>query len=315
MSALVTVVGTIFMDCKGFAQTAYHPAGRNLGTVRFVHGGVGRNVAENLARLGVPVALASSVDASGLGDEIVGRLEQAGVRTEYVLRASSRGMGMWLAILDENGNLAGSISHMPDLDHFRELVASRGEQFVRQSSHIAIEMDLDEQITGRVIELARKHNRPVYGIPGNLDVISKHPELLRGMECFICNDIEGSKLTGTDLTQLDTAALRQRLAAFADSAGLRSMVMTLGAKGAVYYDAAAQQSGHQPVFPVRVVDTTGAGDAFFSGTVMGLVRGLPLRDAVVCGTKVAGWTIESAENNCQELGERVQQDELLQKLL
>jgi len=315
MKPFVTVIGTIFMDCKGFAQGPYDPEGRNLGSIQFVHGGVGRNVAENLARLGVPAALGSSVDTSGVGNEIVDRLNRIGVHTEYLLRAAQRGMGMWLAILDEKGNLAGSISQMPDLALLRELVFSRGKEIVRHSSHIALEIDLSEEISRKVVELAKAHGKPVYGIPGNLDVIMKHPDLLRGMDCFICNDIEGSKLLCVEVDQLETEQLCQRLAEYVTSSGLRSMVITLGAKGSVYYDSATQQSGHQPVFPVRLVDSTGAGDAFFSGTVMGLVRGLPLRQAVICGTKVAGWTIESAENNCQELGERMQNDEVMKELL
>ena len=315
MFPFVTVIGTIFMDCKGFARQHYNPHGRNLGSIEFVHGGVGRNVAENLARLDVPVALASSVDSTGVGHDIVSRLERAGVRTEYLLRVEQRGMGMWLAILDENGDLAGSISQMPDLDLLRDLLYTRGKEIVEHSSHIALEIDLSEELSRKVIELAKKYHRPIFGIPGNFDVIMNHPDLLRDMDCFICNEIEGSTLLGRNISGLRTESLIEHLRNYVRSSGLRSMVITLGEQGAVYYDARTEMAGHQTVFPVNVVDTTGAGDAFFSGTVMGLVRGLSLRDAVICGTKVAGWTIESPENNCPDLAERVRRDQLLMELL
>ena len=48
----IAVIGTVFVDIKGFADAHYDPAGRNVGQIKLVHGGVGRNVAEDVARLG-----------------------------------------------------------------------------------------------------------------------------------------------------------------------------------------------------------------------------------------------------------------------
>jgi len=315
MQPRVTAIGTIFMDCKGFARQSYHPSGRNLGSIQFVHGGVARNVVENLARLDVPVSFATSVDQSGVGQEVIARLKEAGVGLENLLPVPERGMGMWLAILDEHGNLAGSISQMPELAHLRRLVSMRGEAIVQASSHLVLELDLSEDITRRVLELAEAYGKPVYGIPGNLDIVLRYPEFLRGLSCFVCNDVEASKLVQADLTAMEPEQVRLHLIAFAEASGLRSMVITLGSRGSVFYDTSTRDSGFQPVFPVQVVDSSGAGDAFFSGTVTGLIRGLPLRDAVVCGTKVAGWTIESPENNCLQLGKRMRSDAFFQKFL
>lgn len=92
----MAVIGTNFIDCKGFAKQKYNPLGRNLGIVKFVHGGVGRNVAENLANLGLPVFFVSTVDNFALGTEVVHRLSSAGVNLEYLSYADQKGMGMWL---------------------------------------------------------------------------------------------------------------------------------------------------------------------------------------------------------------------------
>jgi pseudouridine kinase len=315
MTDLVTVIGTVFVDCKGFAKESYNPLGRNLGSIQFVHGGVGRNVVENLANLNVSASFVSTLDDSALGEEISKRLKDAAVSVEYLLRTPSEGMGMWLAVLDENGDLVGSISQMPNLATLQNLVHQRGEDIVKSSSHVVLELDLNEHISRRVLELANQWQKPVYGIPGNLDVILKHRDLLGKLECFICNNIEAEKLVGDDFNTLDTEGKIAALVKYVDSASLKSMVVTLGADGSIYYDRTTKQSGYQPVFPVQLLDSSGAGDAFFSGTVMGLVRGLTLGDAVVCGTKVAGWTIESKENNCRELREKTRQDEVFQSLL
>ena len=87
---------------------------------------------------------------------------------------------------------------------------------------------------------------------------------------------------------------------------LQSVVVTLGPHGCVYWDAAIGQSGVQPALKARVVDTCGAGDAFFSGTVTGLARGETLAQAVRLGTRVAACTIQSAENNCLALAQALE---------
>lgn len=314
MKPFVSVIGTIFIDCKGFAAQAYQPDGRNLGSIQFVHGGVGRNVAENLANLEVPTGLVSSVDRTGLGDEVLARLARVNVETKHVQACEKEGMGMWLAILNENGDLAGSISQMPNLGALEAAVKQHGDALVSESTHIVLEIDLTEAIARETLTVAHRHNRPVYGIPGNLDIVQKHPDLLDGMEGFICNNFEADQLLGIDFTHLGRADQQAALAAFAEKHGLRQFVVTLGENGSVFYDSRTKEAGYQPVFPVKMVDSSGAGDAFFSGTVMGLVRGLTLAEAVVCGTKVAAWTIESPENNCQTLRDNMQADEIFQQL-
>jgi pseudouridine kinase len=314
MKNFVTVIGTVFVDCKGFAKQKYVPQGRNLGSIQFVHGGVGRNVAENLANLDLNTAFVSTTDISGLGIEIKQRLEGVHVNTDF-LKQADQGMGMWLAVLDENGDLAGSISQMPNLSALESIIAEFGQQIVERSSHIALELDLNEQLSNAVISMAVQQQKPVFGIPGNLDVVLKNKGMLKQLECFICNDIEAERLIEKNLSHLSPDDILQELVAFTDASGLRSMVITLGEKGSLYYDSVTQEKGHQPIFPVQLVDSSGAGDAFFSGTIMGLARGLSLKEAVVCGTKVAGWTIESQENNCLDLQNKISQDEHFQRLL
>ncbi|MGM0882766.1 MAG: PfkB family carbohydrate kinase [Bacillota bacterium] len=315
MHSPVCVIGTIFIDCKGFAIQSYHPYTRNLGNIQFVHGGVGRNIAENLANLHLLTTFVTSVDDTAIGREVVERLQKLKVNNEYQIRSKQRGMGMWLAVLDEKGDLAGSISQIPDFTLLQRFIASKGKTVIGQSSHIALELDLTIEIANHVIKIAKKEKKPIYGVPGNLDVILKHTEILGDLDCFICNNFEADLFLKLDFTNLTVDQKIDSLIQFVERSGLGSMVVTLGDQGSVYYDSFTKDSGYQPVFPVKLVDTSGAGDAFFSGTVMGLIKGLPLKKAVICGTKVAGWTIESPENTCLDLPMKIQQDEFFRKQL
>ena len=310
MKPTVAVIGTVFVDCKGFSNQVFNPAGRNLGQVKFFHGGVGRNVAENLANLQIPVIFASTVDRSGIGHEVVTRLQNAKVDVTYISVSETCGMGFWLALLDNTGDLAGAISQMPDLVTYQKYILNKGKEIIAKATDVVLELDLNIDISRNVVNWAKESNKPVYGIPGNLSVISEYPDILTGIDCFVCNDIEAAKLMNVTLDTQNHDEIISKLIKFVNSYNMRSMVITLGSDGAVYYDYQTKTSGFQEIFPVDVIDTSGAGDAFFSGTVMGLVRGQHLKRAVAYGAKVASWTIQCKENNCPDLQKRIEKDPL-----
>ena len=117
----IVIVGAVFVDIKGFPFNNYIPAGRNAGTVEFVHGGVGRNVAEDIANLELRPTFVSMVDANAQGEEVIKKLSDHKVNTRFVI-TSPDGMGMWLAIFDETGDVVGSISKRPVIDPLIELI-------------------------------------------------------------------------------------------------------------------------------------------------------------------------------------------------
>lgn len=294
--ANTVVVGVTFVDVKGFPMGKYDPQGRNLGSVKIVHGGVSRNVVENFANVGMPVSFASMLEDSAIGRDVARRLTNAGADLTYTTQADDNGLGMWLVILDDNGNLAGSISRMPDLSVLENYIAVYGEEIVSHAENIVLEIDLNEHIAAMVLDLAEKYHKKVYTVVGNMSVILAHPEYVSRTDCFICNEIEASKFFGLDLTGYTPEQMQRFLPGAAQIAKIPSMVVTMGAQGSVYFDG--NECGVCPIYPTSVVDTSGAGDAFFSGTVMGLTRSMPLSEAVRYGAKLASMTIAVEESSC-----------------
>ena len=294
--ANTVVVGVTFVDVKGFPKGKYDPQGRNLGSVKIVHGGVARNVVEDFANLGMPVSFLSMLEDSAIGRDVARRLTNAGADLSCTTETEDNGLGMWLVILDENGNLAGSISRMPDLSVLENYIAIYGEEVIAESANVVLEIDMNERIASTILYFAEKYHKKVYSIVGNMSVILAHPDYLSRTDCFICNEIEATKLFGDDLTEYSVEQMAEYLPGAARRMKIPSMVVTMGSKGSVYYDG--ERSGICPIFPTSVVDTSGAGDAFFSGTVMGLTRQLPLEEAVRYGAKLASMTIASEENAC-----------------
>lgn len=287
------VIGGVFVDVKGFAREAYKPLERNVGDVQVTAGGVCRNVAENLSKLGREAQFVSMVDDDAIGSQTREGLSALGVGVEHVI-AAKNGMGMWLAILDEKGDLAGSISRQPDFTALEAYLKANGDAIMAETDGVVLEFDMNEAISSLVMELAKRHGKPVYAIVGNMGVILRHPEFLHDVACFICNEMEAGRLFRADLTALGPDRMLEALKQGSAVAGIPAMVITMGANGSVYIDHRTGEFGFCPPEDVDVVDTTGAGDAFFSAAVASLMNGAPLAQAVREGTLLAARTLTVA---------------------
>lgn len=123
----IVVMGAVFVDIKGFPDDVYIPDGRNAGKVEYIHGGVSRNVVEDIANMELRPTFLSIVDESALGDAVVRKLNNHKVNTEYI-QSAPNGMGTWLAVFDNNGDLAGSISQRPDLMPLLDVLEKKGDE-------------------------------------------------------------------------------------------------------------------------------------------------------------------------------------------
>ena len=299
----MVVVGVVFLDIKGFPFFKYDAVGTNLGNVLMTHGGVARNVAENMANLGAEVEFVTMLDDDSLGREARLRLRGAGVKLTHAVSTPDKGMGMWLAVFNEKGDLAGSVSHMPDASPIERLFDEKGEEIIRSCRGVALEIDLSEKVSERVFELAERFDKPVYAIVANMSVILRRPDFMARTACVILNEIEAGRLFGREIRALSPEEMLEAISEAAPAMGIRSIVVTMGARGAVYLDAENGLRGVCPAVPCRVVDTTGAGDAFFSAVVESLARGMRLDDAVTCGARLASMTVSTSESTCPHVDE------------
>ena len=296
----VTVMGFIFVDIKGFAKGDYRPKERNLGQVKFVQGGVARNVAENIGGTGMNVRFVSLSDNTAIGQESIDRLRASGIDTDYI-RVVDDGLGIWLVILDEGNDVAGQISRPPDTAKLEKLVDECGDEIVRNTQSIVLELDMGDSISEKVLKLAEKYGRNVYTIVGNMSVIARRPDLVKRLHCFVCNEAEIGRLIGEDLTKASWIEMLARIETLCKSEKYPAIVVTMGAYGCVYYDPATGDKGHASSRAVKIADTTGAGDAFLSGVVYGLEKGLPLHTAVEIGTDMAAKVLGMEESSCADM--------------
>ena len=294
------VIGVVFVDVKGFPHGKYISTGRNIGDVKIVHGGVSRNVAQNLANVGNDVTFITMFEPDALGSGVRANLAANGVDLTYAIEAPA-GMGIWLAVMNENGDLAGSISRQPDSSRLDALFQERGDEIMQNCDDVVLEIDMRASIADRVFELAEKHQRDIYVIVGNMGVILKRQALLSRARLIVMNEIEAGLLFGCTLDPADPERVLEVTRIEAKKRDLKQIVVTLGVHGSIYFDSRNGDAGFVPAEPTRLVDSTGAGDAFFSGTVDGLIHGMNLRDACARGAHLASLTIQTEENTCPRI--------------
>lgn len=291
----ITVIGAVFIDIKGFPLAQYIPGGRNVGNVVQVHGGVSRNIAEDIGNISLHPNFVSVVDYSGTGIDTIERLKEHGVNTEYIIKEKD-GLGIWLAVFDNNGDVTASISKRPDLMPLRQLLLEKGDELCAKTDSFALEIDLEEEVLEVIFDLAEKYNKPVYAAVSNMSIAMERRNYLRKVACLVCNLQEAGLLFSCELENLNIDMLKSVLYKKARDAKIQRMIVTLGERGCIYIDY--DSCGYYSAYSMDVIDTTGAGDAFFAGVAVGLNYGKSMREAAVIGTRLASSVIATKESTC-----------------
>ena len=268
----IVVIGAVFVDIKGYPLSTYIPGGRNAGRVEQVHGGVSRNVAEDIANVELQPTFVSLVDDTGIGQDVINKLKAHKVNTKYI-RTVPDGMGTWLAVFDNDGDVCAAISKRPDTSPLTRLLEEKGDEIFKDCDSIALELDLEKDTVKQVLRFAKKYNKKVFAAVSNMSIAMERRDFLQQIDCFVCNQQEAGLLFSDDYDHLSPA----QSAVYASHNG---------------------ESGMIPAKKVDVIDTTGAGDSFFAGTVIGLTYGKNPAQSCEIGSRLAASVICTSDNVC-----------------
>lgn len=292
----IVVFGATFVDIKGYPLAQYIPAGRNVGRVIQVHGGVSRNVVEDIANIELSPTFVTVLDNSGTSTDVIEKLKKHRVNTDYIIRDED-GLGSWLAIFDNNGDVIASISKRPDLSKILEVLEDKGDEIISNCDSIVVEIDMEVAILKKIFELADKYGKDIYAVVSNMSIAMERRDLIKKVSCLVCNDQEAGLLFSEDYEDMNPEELKELILTRIENAQIKRMVVTMGQKGAVY----AEENGNCGICPpqkVDVIDTTGAGDSFFAGIAIGLTYGKTLEESCTIGTRLASSVISTKENVC-----------------
>ena len=292
----IVVIGATFVDIKGFPYDTYLPDGRNAGWIEYIHGGVARNVVEDIANLELRPTFVSIVDDTPLGESVVRKLQKHKVNVDYMMTRPD-GMGTWLAVFDSNGDVAGSISKRPDMMPLVELLEEKGDEIFSKAKTVVIEVDIDKDIVKKVFKLAKQHQVKICGLVSNMSIAVERRDFLQSCDCFICNRQEAGLLFLEDYSGKSLEEMQEILSEKVARAKIPAMIVTMGEQGAVFADCDGNKGSHASR-KVQVKDTTGAGDAFCAGVAAGITYGKTIAESLEIGTVLAASVITSLDNVC-----------------
>ena len=291
------IIGAASIDTKGRANQAIQAGTSTPGAIRVSVGGVGRNIAENLARLGEPVILLSAVGDDGSGRRILQQATDCGIGVSHVLVDNSHRTAAYLAVLDQTGNMVMSID---DMGINRDLITPnflyRRRSLFRDACMIVLDANLAPATLNTIFKLAPKYEVPVCADPTTASLAPRLCPHLSHLTLVTPNAAEAEALCGLRVTDRETAL---QAAHKLVSLGVQIAIVTLGATGLVY--ATSQESGHVPALASEIVDLTGAGHALTAAVVFDLLNDFPIDEAVRLGTSAAALTLQSRETVCPTL--------------
>lgn len=290
------VVGAANIDIGGF------PAGRlamqdsNPGRIRLSAGGVGRNIACNLARLGVETHLVAA-----LGDDAFARIVRedcadAGVECDLAFEFPGAASSSYLFIADAGGDMQLAVNDMQICDRLTPDALATRLDALNGMDAVVIDANLPE---ATVAFLAENVHAPMLA-----DAVSaaKARRLLPAMarlRALKPNALEAEALTGLPVHDRKSAEAAARALV---GMGVGQVYITLGERGVCCADA--NEVRFIPGMPMQMVNATGAGDAFTAALAWALVNGdAPPRARAMAGLAAASLAVESAQTVNPKLSE------------
>jgi pseudouridine kinase len=286
--APVLVIGAAGVDIVGRLRGELNTVGSSPARIRTSFGGVARNVAENLARLGHPVTLISAVGADQSGDQLLAQAAAAGVDVNHVLRNPQVPTGAYIGILSSRGAVKLAVDDMRAVAAVTPQVLKEKANLFKDASVIYLDANLSKETLRTVFSLARKANRPVCADPTAASLAPRLRPYLGRLRMISPNEVEASVLAER---LIDPSQHDQSLSAakFLVSLGVEIAVISLGEFGLCY--ATSEINGRIPAIRTEIVDPTGAGDALMATLIFSMLNGIQLDEAMRLGVTAASMTL------------------------
>ena len=281
----VLVIGGANIDIKARCAAAHVAATSNPAHISHKPGGVARNIAHNLGRLGAKVSLLSVVgnDAAGVG--LLDATALAGVDVSLSFKAPNT-TGTYLAILDEQGELITAVNDMEILQAITPDVIAQNEKAITAARLVIVDCNLPVETLQAIAKLA---SAKLIVEPVSVSKAQKLKKL--GTSIFLAtpNLDQIEALTGTRDPQAAATLLHD--------GGIKNLVIHAGAHGAYISDG--ESFCHVPSRARKIVDVTGAGDAATAGLALGLLQGWPLAKAAELGQDISAKVIASTASTLE----------------
>jgi len=292
MSNFVAVIGAANIDIGGTPKFPLVMKDSNPGKIEVNYGGVGRNIAHNLALLGVKVKLFSVIGGDALGKGMIADCNSLGIDTSEVLITPNETSSMYLYINNDMGDMELALSHVKiDKLLTPEYLESKLE-ILNSADAVVVDCNLSHEALSYIIENCKA---PIYIDPVSQAQARKLEGILSGIDTIKPNRLEAEFLTGMTIrTESDFKAAAEALL----DSGIRRIFISMGPEGILAADSENMIIVSQ--YPAEVRCTTGAGDSATAALLYATLNSASMEDdlsklayAAKAANAVGAMTIES----------------------
>lgn len=290
----IVVIGGIVADIQGFAQSAILPGESNIGSVSFSSGGVARNIAENLARLDLPVILLSAVGCDSYGKMVIDATQKSGVDTSLVMQKQDISTAVYLALFDNHNHLSAAIAGMEIFETITAEYLKTNFEILNNAEIIVADTNLPLAAL-EYLAHSFKHKK-IFIDPVSLAKTEKIVNLSGCYHTIKPNLNEAEILSGVKITDLDSA---EKAGKKIVSQGCQNCFISMAEKGVLAINKS--QTVHQAAPKVKISSVSGAGDAFMAGLVFGAYHNYSLQNSAAFANKMAALTLQSTQTISEEI--------------
>lgn len=302
----VVVVGGANLDIKGYSPN-YIKGSSSPGWIKESSGGVGRNIAEDLALLGQEVVLLTAISSDHFGRKLKEETKDAGVDISHfkVTSAQDQKTGVYLAHLDQNGELIGAINDMRILKEIDSDYLNDKRKIIETSTMVIFDTNLEEMTISYLLELCKDKKMVKIADTVSLEKALKLKGKLENIDYLRGNLDEIEVVLGIvkieETEKAQDLSIKERIERIFKFYGknryLPEMIISTGSDGAYYLsqkdEIKLKHFKSEEMKSEEIVETTGAGDALTAGLAAGMINKNSVEESIKLGIKAAALTVKS----------------------
>ena len=283
----VAVVGGINVDICGRSFAPLVEADSNPGAVSLSLGGVGRNIAHNMALMGLEVRMLTAFGDDLNGQRVAASCSELGIDLSNALRVSDAATSTYLYITDQEGEMALAVSDMEICKKITPAYLAANLAVLNNAQAVVADTNIPQE---SLIYLAENVTVPLFVDTVSTKKAEKIRPILSKIHTLKPNRLEAELLSGVKIAcSEDVSKAADKLTEM----GLHRMFISMGADGV--YAAMGEERARLYNIPGNMVNTTGCGDAFMAALVWAYMQGSTLEETARAGLAAGSIAMESEE--------------------
>jgi len=259
----VLVIGGSVIDIFGYPHQKMIMHDSNPGYLIKSLGGVGRNIAENLCRLNVDVEFISIIGQDSNGQMILDLAKNINLKIHPIFSDETP---IYLCLMDEHNEDLISLAVMDQNSLLTIDEIIKKDDVLKKADMIVLDTNFDSKVIEYILYT---YDKPIFVDAISSQKVVKIKPYLSKISAIKLNIIEASILTNIDYIDLNSV---EKMGQYLVNQGVKEVYITLGNLGAYYINK--QESIYKKSANVSVINSTGAGDAFFAGAIYGKINNL-----------------------------------------